>query len=187
MYPNKRHYRRALTVLVFTIISLCAISFVFAQEPVTPADFKAILNEAAQTSKELKKVNENEESLKAQVGDWKQRLDEHNANRCEFPPENPGVCAQYEREKQDLDAERDRLKTAVDKNDSYRRMLKSRLGMLKARLRLATMSASCGCDGLAPEEASACWSRCFDGADRRLTSCLDIDDLDVFASCLNRR
>lgn len=224
-------FNGASTVLVFTISSLSAVPFAFAQTPVTqqptpqkvtphwpvtPADFAAILDDTArtsrtssivaaqeaqatdadlkvllddavQTARELKKVDEKLEKLKPQAIAWKQKLDQHNANQCTYPEGHPEVCAAYDEEARALTAERDRLRAAFAENDGQRRTLKNRLGILKARLRItAALVYQCRCADLGPEEAKACWDRCFDNADPLLRSCLDIADLDLFASCLAR-
>lgn len=151
----------------------------------TEADLNNLLDQTATVATELKKVDDKRGMIKQQVISWKQRLDQHNANQCLYPEDHPEVCAGYEQERRDLEAERDRLRAAVTENDQQRMALITRLAMLKAQLRVAAMLVyRCHCEGLAPEAGKACWDRCFDRASPRLRSCLDIADLDAFAACL---
>jgi hypothetical protein len=229
MSSTKVQFDRALTVLLFTSISLNAASMVFSQTPVmpqpivtpaalvtsptpaTPVDFKAllsdtaqtssfvvaqdasvtaedltaILGDAVQTSRQLKKVDQRESELKTQVIDWKQRLDAHNSRPCTYPEGHSEVCDKYEQERGELEGERERLKASVAENEEQRRTFRTKLARLKARLKItAVFLYRCRCADLGPEQAKACWDQCFDGADPRIKSCLDIGDLDRFASCL---
>jgi len=157
----------------------------------TNPDLDAAINEAVQTAQELKKTDQAFAELQPQVADWKARLQAHNSERCTYPEGNPGACQWYTDRAAALNAERDRLRAGWENLERQERALITRLGILKARIRItAAIAYNCNCGALPPEHAKACWSSCFDGSgDRRLRSCLDMDistdaGAYAFASCL---
>ncbi len=171
---------------VATLASVSAGPFSALRIPVTEDDLNAILDKVADTSVELKKLEVKMENLKPRIDDFVKRRDTHDANRCTYPEGHPEDCQGYERERKQLDEERDGLKGELDDNVRQQGILKSRMGLLRARIRITTMLLyACACDNLKPEATTACWSQCFDGANPRLKSCLDLSDADT-AGCLER-
>jgi hypothetical protein len=158
-----------------------------AQDPITEDDLNAILDEIALTSVKLKKVEEEMEELKPKILDHKRKLATHDANPCMAPPDNPNACAAYNREAAALDKERDELRPLYEDNLAETGILRSKFGILKARLRIMTMLFyECNCGGdLGPEAAHECWSECVDSAAKGLPSCLDMNPSDV-AACLEK-
>ncbi|HTD24890.1 MAG TPA: hypothetical protein VK738_19715 [Terriglobales bacterium] len=62
-----------------------------------------------------KDLNEENESLQKQIVDFNERFGRHQANQCVYPPDNPGVCAAYNAEKNQLDAEARQLEERQNK------------------------------------------------------------------------
>jgi chromosome segregation ATPase len=58
-------------------------------------------------------------------------LDSHNANRCTAPADNPGVCASYNAEADNLNARRAQLQPTKDKLDRDKQFLDTTLGQLR--------------------------------------------------------
>lgn len=169
-----------------TLTRVSAEPFSAMRVPVTDDDLDAILDKVADTSIELKKVEDKMEKLKPRIIDFKKRRDTHDGNRCTYPEGHPEVCDAYERERKQLDKERDGLKDELDDNVQQQGILKSRMGLLRARIRIMTMLLyACDCDGLKPEATTACWSQCFDAANPRLKSCLDLSDA-ATGACLEK-
>jgi hypothetical protein len=152
----------------------------------TEKDLNSILDQVAQTSFQLKKVEEELEVLKPRIINYKQRLDAHNSQNCIYPEGQPEVCKAFEDRRANLERERDVLKAEYAENEQNTGILKSRWGMHKARIRITTMLLYCsGCkdQDLGPEEETTCWSKCFDRANPGLKKCLDMPPSSVYV-CL---
>jgi hypothetical protein len=152
----------------------------------TEKDLNSILDQVAQTSVELEKVEKKMEALKPRIINYKQRLDAHNTEKCIYPEGQPEVCKDFEARRAKLEQDRDVLKAEYAEIEKDTGILKSQWGMHKARIRIITMllyCSECKDRDLEPEEETACWSQCFEHANPSLKKCLDMPPSSVYV-CL---
>lgn len=131
-----------ITCLIALISATAAFGMMrsaHAQAPTTLSEIKSILDQAASTSREIKKAEGDQAKVDKRGKAWHQRLLRHNANPCTYPEGHPEKCAQYEREKESLEVERTTLLEELRELDGRKGTLKSRFGMLMARLRIGRL------------------------------------------------
>jgi hypothetical protein len=135
-----------------------------AQAPQTASEFRTVLGQAADAAEEVQAAEDEHTTIEGKVHSYKQRLEQHNRQKCTYPQGHPEVCAQYTANKKALDTEKTNLLVEIDNNAARRGYAKSHYNLLLARLRIANFlgpleawkNRVVECAGRPPAAARAC-------------------------------
>lgn len=154
-----------VTVLVFTV---GIVSFAKAQAPTTIDELRSIIKNASETARKIKNLDDKLTDVNMRGQDLKKRIDDHNANICEYPEGHPEVCDWYVKEGKNLNDEGDALLKEYDECVGDRGMLRTHLQVQLARIRIAPFL-----------DRLTNWQR-------RVIECSKIQNLDAAVECLNK-
>ena len=137
-----------------------------AQVPMTADSLKLVLAAAADISSQVRRRTNQDAAAQQRAQALVQDYAKHNAEPCEYPQGHAELCANYDRERSDLNQRSADLQKELKAIDTPRRALRAQFGVLMTRLRTATYAPA-----LASQKA-------------RLIACSNLNGVSEAAGCL---
>jgi hypothetical protein len=156
----------AREVLVLAIMAAAFASRVGAQKPMTNAELQVVLVDAAKTTARIDTINAKILDASMRGKALAEDFAKHNAEPCEYPQGHPELCANYDRERIDLNLRVADLQKEWNGYDNQRKPLRAHFAELMTRLREASY----------PGELAS-WKKA-------MVTCSNVNGVSEAASCL---
>ena len=113
-----------------------------AQDASAPDELRALVQDVASSSAQLKQVDAEWETLTIRIRRWAAELKKHNDTRCTYAQGHPEQCAHYDREAEELMAQRASLNGEYDDLEKRRQVLRFHVHDGLSRLRVRRFAAN---------------------------------------------
>ena len=156
-----------LAALIVMLVA-APVSLALAQSPLTLDSLKALLLDAGTTVSRIDTLNARIYDASARGNEIKADFTKHNAEPCEYPQGHPELCANYDRERVDLNLRVADLQKEWNGYEKERKALRAQFAALMTRLREASYRGE-----------TASWKTA-------MIACSNVNGVTEAATCLTR-